>query len=175
MGLLPTYPNGYSGGRATIPIIRTRWDVQMLDPEFKRRVFRMMRHARLSGIDLGIGGAGRSAAQQEALFRSRYVVDPAGNVVWNGQRWSLKPGMAPAAPPGRSYHEETTPDRKALAADMVGNLGWMNANCHSFGLRHFAQVNGEPWHVQPTSVPNSRAAYTPAYHPLHRWVFPPLP
>ena len=170
MSIIRRYPSGYGGQMLTWPQIALRSDVRMLDPQFRYRLHRMMIAAHKQGVALGIGGAGRSTAQQTALFLARHYEDPSGAIMWNGKRWSRKPGMAAAAPSGRSYHEETTPAGKALAADMVGDLNWMRRNCGWFGLKEFSQVNNEPWHVQPSEVPTSRAQYSPAvHHPLKRW------
>lgn len=168
---LPTYPSGYSGDRKTIPQIRLRSDVRMLDKEFRRRVFNMMRAARKAGVDLGIGGAGRSSAQQRALFLERHFMVPDGGCCsLDGKRYMLRSGKAHAAPPGRSYHEETTPAGGALAVDMVGDLKWMIANCGWFGLTQFAQIGNEPWHVQPAELPKARSGYVAkTMHPLKRW------
>jgi hypothetical protein len=46
-----------------------------------------------------------------------------------------------------------------LAADLIGDIGWLQANAGRFGLKTFADVNNEPWHVQPAELPNSRRDY----------------
>lgn len=176
MSVLPTYPSGYAGAQVTLAQMRTRSDVQMLDPEFRRRVFAMMRAARRAGVPLGIGGAGRSTAQQTALFLARHYEDPNGAIYWNGKRWTRKAGVAAAAPPGLSYHEETTPTGGALAVDMVPptSLAWMAANCARFGLVHLGPPSpvNELWHVQPADVPASRRSYNALWHhPLPRLSF----
>lgn len=173
------FPNGYAGAIVRLAYIRTRSDVQALEPEMRRRVFRMMRHAARLGIPLGIGGGGRTTEQQTALFLARHYQDPAGSIYWAGERWSRRAGMSAAAPPGRSYHE-TTPPYGALAVDMVppASLPWMNANAHLFGLAHFGDAEmREPWHVQPVELPRSRAAYNadPSRYRLARKVFLKLP
>ena len=142
-----------------------------MDPEFRRRVFAMMEHAAGVGRSLGIGGAKRSSATQLAGFLQRHdVVRIGGCCRYEGKRYALKKGRAHMAPPGRSYHEGTTPDGKCLAADMVGDLNWMKANCARFGLREFSLVNHELWHVQPSAseIPGARSRYNPkTMHPLH--------
>ena len=155
-----TYPWGYGSTRLTLAEYETRTGWNRLHPEFRRRIAAMMQDAKSRGVDLGLGGGYRSSAQQRTLFLSRYVEDPAGTITWDGKTWSKKPGVASAAPPGRSYHEETDPQGFAFAADLVGDMAWMNANCQRFGLLHFANVNNEPWHVQPEELPRSRSKYT---------------
>jgi hypothetical protein len=86
------------------------------------------------------------------MFLSRYQEDPNGKVRWDGKAWTLVRG-ATAAPPGRSMHE------LGLAADLVGDMAWITANCGQFALKNFAFVNDEPWHVQAFELPNSRRAY----------------
>ena len=154
------FPSGYVGAMVRLAVLRTRADVRALDPEFRKRVFRLMRHLARLGVPLGIGGGGRSTAEQTALFASRHYVDPAGSIEWAGKRWSRKPGVAAAAPPGKSYHEQTAP-YGALAVDTVPPSSWDEQNliCAAFGLKHFADVNGEPWHLQPAEMPTSRATY----------------
>lgn len=183
------FPSGYAGAMLKLAAIRLRSDVRALDPEMRRRVFRLMIHAARLGIPLGIGGGGRTTAEQTALFLSRHYEDPAGTIFWNGKRWTRYPGQAPAAPPGRSYHEQTPP-YGALAVDTVppGSWGWQNANCHLFGLAHFGDPEmREPWHLQPAELPRSRAAYNaaPSAYPLSKFrkpgskkpgpQFPPFP
>lgn len=124
------------------------WD--RLDGRMKSRLLRMFKD---SGGRVRLGNGWRSEDQQRNLFLSRHVQDPRGNISWNGKRWSLKKGMAPAAPPGRSMHEV------GLAADLEGDLGWVQRNAAKYGLKTFAGVNNEPWHVQPAELPNSRSEY----------------
>ena len=161
-----TFPDGYGTSRKTQRQIKARWDVQALDDEFVRRVLWMMRIAKRNGHDLGIGGGARSAAQQRALFLARHHVSPSGTILFEGQRWALNTGAAPAAPPGRSWHEDDATPTGGMAVDMVGDLAWMQDNAGWFGLRTFANVNGEPWHIQPGELPTARAPWTT---PLPKW------
>lgn len=173
-----TYRTGYGTTRRTLAELNlwNRW--YNLDPEFRRRYLRMMNEAKLAGVDLGVGGGWRSSAEQEALFRSRYtpyLTPKKGATYWKGRWWVKKPGVAAAAPPGRSYHEETTPAGFALAIDAVGwENGWMEKNCHRFGLRTAIDVNNEPWHVFPVELPPSRSNYSPSRDVLVQWKFTPL-
>ena len=166
---MTTYPFGYRGAKLTLEQMARQPIVAGMDPEFQRRVFAMMEHAAGVGKSLGIGGAKRSSATQLAGFLQRHdVVKIGGCCRYEGKRYKLKKGRAHMAPPGRSYHEGTTPDGKCLAADMIGDLKWMGANCKLFGLREFSKVNNEPWHVQPSEIPGGRSGYKPAkMHPLH--------
>lgn len=172
------YPWGYRGARLSLEEIANKPTVQMMDPEFRRRVLSMMDSAARSGVSLGIGGAGRNSAGQRALFLQRHEqVLIGGCCKLDGKRYRLKAGAAHAAPPGLSYHEPTTPDGKCLAADMVGNLRWMAGHCADFGLRDFSAL-GERWHIQPAGIPKGRSQYnSKLHHPLHRIELPdrPLP
>ena len=169
-----TYPFGYRGAKLTLEQMARQPIVAGMDPEFRRRVFAMMEHAASVGRQLGIGGALRSSATQLAGFLARHdVVKIGGCCGYNGKRYALKKGRAHMAPPGRSYHEATTPDGKCLAADLVGDIKWVGANCARFGLREFSKVNNEPWHVQPVDIPGGRGSYKPAkMHPLPVWDLP---
>ena len=167
---MTTYMVGYSTPprRLTFAELEQRRDWYMLDPEFRRRLIAMFD---ASNGTVGIGGGWRSAEAQRQLFLTRYYPDPDGSVSWDGRRWSKRSGVASAAPPGRSYHEETTRDGKALAADLIGDLNWVGVNAGRFGLHDFSDVNDEPWHVQPVEIPNSRTRYTGA--PLPAWQLEP--
>jgi Lysozyme like domain len=118
----------------------------LLDSRMKARLLQLFR---ASGGRVWLGNGWRSEQQQRDMFLSRHVQDPNGDIEWNGQRWRHVSG-APAAPPGRSFHEI------GLAADLEGDIGWMNANVAAFQLRHFADVNNEPWHVQLVELPTGR-------------------
>jgi hypothetical protein len=162
MTVYPTYTTP-----KTMEQIKARADWKGLDPEFATRLSALMLYG---NGKLGFGGGSRTTAGQTALFLSRYHEDPNGAIFWNGKRWTKNPGVASAAPPGRSYHEPTTPDGKALAADMVGDLSILDAAGPSFGLINFENVNNEPWHAQPMEIPHARAEYKAAtMHPLQPW------
>ena len=121
-----------------------------LNSQLKERLLRLFR---ASGGRVWLGGGWRSSTAQEQMFRSRYVIDDAnGSIEWQGHKWRHVSGFA-AAPPGRSYHEI------GLAADLAGDLNWVVAHAHEFGLRHFADVNNEPHHVQPVEIPGGRSKY----------------
>lgn len=159
-----TFPFGYSTppARLTLAEMNTRPTWTRLDAEFRDRLSAMFVDAASKGVSLGLGGGWRSSAIQRATFLERHVQVPSGGCCsYMGQRWALKPN-AHAAPPGASYHEETQRDGDALAADLIGDLFWMNANCWRFRLVHFGGVNKEPWHVQPVEIPTGRPRYNGA-------------
>jgi len=169
------YPNGYSstgGPGAPVPMskVKARADWKMFAPEFARRIEALM----IFGEGrIGLGGGGRSTAGQTQLFLSRYHEDPNGSILWDGKRWTKNPGVASAAPPGRSYHEDDATPQGAVAADMVGDLTILRDSGHLFGLIEFHDVNNEPWHAQPLELPHARSEYVAAtMAPLHPWTFP---
>ena len=110
---------------------------------------------------LYIGNGLRSSAQQKAMFLDRYKpTNQQTDLKWNGTYWKHVKGAA-AAPPGMSMHEI------GLAADLgpESEFPWIVENAARFGLRHFADVNNEPWHVQPVELPGSRREYEAAGAP----------
>lgn len=125
-----------------------------LDSRMKKRLLALFA-ASGGSVRLGGGGGTRSTEQQRKMFLDRHRVDPNGDITWDGKKWSLIPGNAAAAPPGRSMHEI------GLAADLDGpGVGtWLQKNASRFGLKTFANVNHEPWHVQLSELPNSRREY----------------
>ena len=133
-----TYVYGYQGLRYTRPQIEGFQNFNTLNPEIQRRWWAMANAAQDVGTDLGVGSAWRSRARAQQLYE-QYI---------NGER------SAPAAPPDRTYHCEKN-DGYCYAIDAVGDLTWMNRECARFGLRHFANVNEEPWHVQPVELPTA--------------------
>lgn len=161
-------PYGYNGDQIPLEQLDSRQTWRGLHPEFRRRV-----HAMLVEGDgrLGIGQGWRSSAVQEATFLQRHTpVTSGGCCVYNGQRYALKPGNAHAAPPGLSFHESQTVDGGswAMAADMIGDLAWMEPQLARFGLKSFANLTGaqrEPWHIQLLELPNSVTAWKAAGSP----------
>jgi hypothetical protein len=143
-------PVGGGGGRKTLNEIKERSDFKTMHPKMQQRLLSMFRE----NPNLGIGGGTRKSSDQETMFRDRYrkTGNSDGDVYWEGAWWDRVSGP-PAAPPGRSMHEI------GLAADLVGDLDWLQANASRFGLKTFAAVNNEPWHVQPQELANSRAEY----------------
>jgi hypothetical protein len=147
---VPTY-----GGAKPLNEIKNMSSFKNMNPKMQDRVLRMMR----DNPNVGFGQGVRSSQAQRAMFMQRYrrtdkETNAKGkkNIYWDGSHWEHVSG-APAAPPGRSMHEV------GLAADLVGDLNWVVQNAHKYGLKHFKDVNGEAWHVQPAELPNSRKAY----------------
>jgi hypothetical protein len=144
-------PSGFGGKKTSFSAAQNRPSVTGLNSKFKERLFRMM----ADNPNVGIGEGSRTEATQRQLFLSRYkkVTDGGkGDVEWEGAQWKRVSG-APATPPGHSMHE------LGLAADLVGDLKWVQENASRYGLKTFESVNGEPWHVQPAELPNSRWEY----------------
>jgi peptidoglycan hydrolase-like protein with peptidoglycan-binding domain len=143
------YPT-YGDKRATIDDIVASRTFQGMHSQMQERVRQLIEASEGS---VGLGQGLRDPKQQLQMFLSRHVPDPNGSVTYDGQKWSRLPGMAAAAPPGKSMHEI------GLAADMTGDIGWMRDNIARFDLQTFENVNNEPWHVQPSELPRSRSSY----------------
>lgn len=146
-------PYGYNNNRISLQELKSKSNFKGMHPTMQERLLQMMR----ANPNVGLGQGLRETAQQERMFRERYTETSEGDhdVEWDGKFWKHVSG-APAAPPGRSMHEI------GLAADLVGDLDWANAHAAEFGLKHFANVNNEPWHFQPSELPNSRKKYEDA-------------
>lgn len=171
-----TYRTGYGTTRRTLTELKVWSQFAKVHPEVQRRLIALMDEAHRHGRDVGIGGGFRSYDSQLALFLNRHTLVASGGCCgYNGKRYALKAGMAHAAPPGRSYHEETV-GGFGLAVDAVGyEDGWAEPRLAAYGLRSFANLTGsarEAWHWQPIEVPTSRASYNPAIHVLKVWPLP---
>jgi len=169
------YMAGYNGSTLTEAALNVWNPWVRIDPEFRRRLKLLMDASIDAGKQVGIGGSWRSSSSQLNLFLSRYTPeddgDLTGDTYWpytlNGKLvdyWEKKPNVAPAAPPGLSYHESTTKAGHCLAVDMVGDLSFVHQNVGKFGLIHFGNINGEPWHIQPYEIPHSRRSYNSTIH-----------
>ena len=155
-GANQTVKFGYNNKKVPIKTLENSQTFSKLNPKFKERLMQMM----AENPNVGIGQGYRSAADQKSLFLSRYTrTDEDTGVRWNGSFWKKNAGVADAAPPGLSMHEI------GLAVDLVGDLEWVQANASRFGLKTFANVNNEPWHVQPAELPNGRSGYEKAGAP----------
>lgn len=107
------------------------------------------------GIQVRTTGTYRTYAQQEALFRSRYQLEPIlgrPTKKWRGRTWYQKPRTAMAAVPGTSNHglglaidfaEERNGDR---AVESVSDrfVRWLVNNAANYGFS--AELQSEPWH-----------------------------
>jgi hypothetical protein len=150
----------------------------MVDPEMQRRWFALMDAGHAAGHDVGAGGAGRTVEGQEALFYSRHHEVSCGAkhcCTYKNKCYQLNTGAAHAAPPGKSYHEPTTPLGHCLAIDAVGwQDHWLRNNAHRFGLDTAEDAStNEEWHVQPIEIPTSRSNYKWwIHHPLPRFQLP---
>ncbi len=145
MVMYPTYK-----GLVQFDVIASARNFTGMHPTMQERVRALMED---SGGKVGWGQGVRTPQQQLQLFLERHSPDPKGKITWNGQTYSRNPGVAAAVPPGRSMHEV------GLAADMAGDFAWLGNNVGRFGLMTFADVNKEPWHVQPVELPKGRQQY----------------
>ena len=119
-----------------------------LNGSFKTRLLKMFE----DNPNVGLSDGYRSETDQKSLFLSRYAESENGDVSWNGKRYRHVSG-APVAPPGTSMHE------LGLAADLSGDVDWVEKNAAKYGLKSFGGSHGEPWHVQPAELPKTRAEY----------------
>jgi hypothetical protein len=154
--------SAFTGGAAGDPVERGRGSTSKtsrnvggtsaltgLNNTFKSRLAQMMEDNPNVKLNQGF----RSSAEQRSLFFSRYTRshEPTGTF-WGGSHWKKNPNVPDAAPPGMSMHEV------GLAADLAGDLTWVQQNAHKYGLKTFSNKN-EPWHVQPAELPDSRREY----------------
>jgi hypothetical protein len=128
-------PMGYSKPANRVPLsqVATASTFAPMNTTFKNRLLQMF----AENPNVGIGEGIRSEGTQKQLFLSRYtkVTDGSeGDAEWNGEQYKHTSG-APAAPPGKSMHEI------GLAADLVGDLDWVQKNAARFGLKTFGDVN----------------------------------
>lgn len=146
-------PMGYSSPakRVTLGEMANHPNFAPMNAKFRDRLLRMF----AANPNVGLGQGMRSESQQETMFHQRYRPvqgNEKPDLAWDGIGWKHVSGV-PAAPPGRSMHEI------GLAADLVGDLDWVQKHAHEFGLKTFGKNMNEPWHVQPAELPDSRYEY----------------
>lgn len=93
------------------------------------------------------GDTYRSLAQQRAGFLQRYQTEAimgASTRRYEEKTWYLRPGFAPMAAPGTSYHN------LGIAVDIWSasgeRLAWMRENIARFGWSW--EIQSEPWHIR---------------------------
>lgn len=159
-----TYLYGYQTTRLTLAQLNTKWTWVNTHPEIQRRDVAMMNDSQDAGFDCGVGEGARSTDIQRSTFLARHSVVTSGAYCcfFEGKKYKLKPGVAHAAPPGASVHEDDLYEGYSLALDLRGwETHWFDANCGRYGLKNFGgligpNVNGEEWHFQPIEFANSR-------------------
>ncbi len=173
-----TYLYGYGEWQTCLTLggLNARLAWSNLATEFERRLLALFDYCIDRGHDVGIGGGWRSSEQQRQVFIDRHYVVPCGTtgtIAYDGKCYKLKPGEAPSAPPGSSYHETTEPNGGAIAADLIGDIRYADDIAHLFGLRSLANLlppNDELWHHQPIEVATARRNYNGVA--ITAWQFP---
>lgn len=171
-------PYGYSGASIPLEQLVERQTFTGLHPEFARRAEALI-VAGDGRLGIGTGWRSRDIQLSTALQRHQ-VVASGGCCVWEGKRYQIRPGMAHAAFPGKSFHLQLEDGAggwvDAMAIDFIGDLDWLQVNCGRFGIRTFADLTGanrEPWHGQPIEIPTSVSKWIAAGRPgLERWTLP---
>jgi len=128
--------------------------------------------ARLFGVHVIVTSAIRTYAEQERIFRERYVT--AGNVngrhvydtrIWNGVRWYRISSAGTVAVPGTSNHEiqgskaavdlRDTGSDGGIATAGSARSNWLRANAARFGLIASGFGFGEAWHYDIPNIYNT--------------------
>jgi len=124
---------------------------------------------RAFGVWLVITSGIRTYAEQERIFRQRYVT--AGNIngrkvydtrIWNGVRWYRISPLGTVAVPGTSNHEvqgskaavdlaDTGKDAGVATAGSVRS-NWLRARAHLYGLIASGFGFGEVWHYDVLNI-----------------------
>lgn len=95
----------------------------------------------------GITDAGRTNAEQVAIFLQRYTTSwlhssHRDRRTWLGHTYWRRVGVASAATPGESNHET------GRALDLAGSaLAWVRAHGAAYGWQR-DRVTGEAWHIE---------------------------
>lgn len=133
------YVIGYGSQTVDLDGLRRSELFKHLHPEFQDRTLDMF-----EDDPTGLLGVGSSARTRERALQ-----------MYNDYKAGRR--SAPAGHPDRTYHTIKR-DGRCYAIDFVGPLSWMNRNAHVYGIRHFGNVNREPWHGQPIELPTACSA-----------------
>jgi hypothetical protein len=149
---MPQGKRGTGERKPTNASVNVHKSLSKLNPQFRTRVRRML----ADNPGVGLSSGHRSDVEQRSLFTSRYTkTQEDTGIFWEGSYWKKNAGAVDAAPPGLSMHEI------GLAADLTGDLAWVQQNASKYGLKTFAK-DGEPWHIQAAELPDDRVAYEKA-------------
>jgi peptidoglycan hydrolase-like protein with peptidoglycan-binding domain len=124
------------------------------------------------GISLTVASGTRTRAEQEQIFRSRYVPENQvhGRHVydwrwWNGIHWARVSSAGTVAVPGTSNHEDDGPigPRAIDVHDNGRDRGvsyfgtprsnWIRDRARNYGFNPAGFNFGEPWHIEYTGDP----------------------
>ncbi|QDP45533.1 lysin A [Microbacterium phage FuzzBuster] len=132
----------------------------------------------LFGVHVIVTSGIRTYAEQEAIFRQRYVT--AGNIngrkvydtrVWNGVRWYRISSAGTVAVPGTSNHEiqgtnaavdlRDTGSTAGIATAGSARANWLRANAGQFDMEPEGYNFGEAWHYKVRNINNAAPSPTP--------------
>lgn len=157
-----TFIIGYGTKTVTLDQLHVHPEWMALDPGVQQRAEWLLVESALVGKPLGIGDVVREESGQLAGALCRHHLSAPGEkpcCTYQGKHYTKNVGVAHMTFPPNSWHLRQPPNQKARAIDWIGNLKWLEANCHRVKLHTFTNVNNEPWHTQPDEIPNGVAAY----------------
>lgn len=156
-----------------------------LDSEFARRVIAIIDLAIAHNKMANVGTTYRSYDDQVREFRKRYRGVKSrfrDSISWDGtdssgtvyKYWVKKDkNTASMAPPGATYHDLVTNEKKCLAIDLMGfreDRAFLRSAAPLFGL-YMTTDPTDPHHFQPIEVPLNKKLYNPNVHKLSKFTF----
>lgn len=149
--------NGQQNGRlAPEVLVKTSARGLLMNHVSARKFDALTGAAILAGIPLTSSGDYRTFASQLNGLLTRYDVGyipgRADYNVYEGQTYSLKPGRAQVAEPGKSQHgmararDWAVMLKGKVLALRASDKKWLAANAHRFGI--FFPVSSEDWHAE---------------------------
>ena len=160
-------PYSNDGKKISIASLIKSPEFKSLDPSFGLRLLNLIRDNPIIGIQKGGGSREEKTVTKEFYKRykkyegkvdesdpSTYEKIRTGKIKFvekDDSYYALKPGNAPSASPGNSWHSG------GLAVDLVGNVKKIGALAEKYGIRQVTST-GETWHFQPAGVPDGKRA-----------------